>query len=233
MLPRHSAAKLTSHSGWWLKPRVSAPLHSFRLWRFLFIFGCTGSSLLCTDLPWLQRTGAALGLQDKLFSLWWLLSLQWGMQWQPTPVLLPGKSHRRTSVVGYSPRGLQRVGHDWATSLTPTHSCGRARTPGRTGFIVTACGLRSHGADSAARSMWNLPGTRIEPGSPALAGRFLTTGPLGKSRLWCVQCCYFYPCRGRTTRFWETQTHAFGENSSDSVLRTRRCSHSYTCTNFT
>ena len=37
--------------------------------------------------------------------------------------------------------------------------------------------------DSAARSMWNLPGTGIEPGSPALAGGFLTTGPLGKSRL--------------------------------------------------
>ena len=31
--------------------------------------------------------------------------------WQPTPVLLPGKSHR------HSPQG-RRVGHNWATSLT-------------------------------------------------------------------------------------------------------------------
>ena len=29
--------------------------------------------------------------------------------------------------------------------------------------------------------MWNLPGPRITPVSPALAGGFLTTGPLGKS----------------------------------------------------
>ena len=27
------------------------------------------------------------------------------MKWQPTPVLLPGKSHRLRSLVGYSPWG--------------------------------------------------------------------------------------------------------------------------------
>ena len=31
--------------------------------------------------------------------------------WQPTPVLLPGKAHGPRSLVGYSPRG-RRVGHD-------------------------------------------------------------------------------------------------------------------------
>ena len=30
-------------------------------------------------------------------------------------------------------------------------------------------------------SMWDLPGPGIKPVSPALAGRFLTTGPPGKS----------------------------------------------------
>ena len=30
------------------------------------------------------------------------------------------------------------------------------------------------------RHMWNRPGLGIEPVSPALAGRFLTTGPPGK-----------------------------------------------------
>ena len=40
------------------------------------------------------------------------------MKWQSTPVLLPGKSHGQRSPVGYSPMGLQRVGHDWATSLS-------------------------------------------------------------------------------------------------------------------
>ena len=38
--------------------------------------------------------------------------------WHPTPVLLPGKSHGRRSLVGCSPWGSLRVGHDWATSLS-------------------------------------------------------------------------------------------------------------------
>ena len=38
-------------------------------------------------------------------------------QWHPTPVLLPGKSHGRRSLVGCSPWG-RYVGHDWATSLS-------------------------------------------------------------------------------------------------------------------
>ena len=37
-------------------------------------------------------------------------------KWQSTPAFLPGESHGRRSLVGYSPRG-RRVGHDWATSL--------------------------------------------------------------------------------------------------------------------
>ena len=37
-------------------------------------------------------------------------------QWHPTPVLLPGKSHGQRSLVGCSPWGLWRVGHDWETS---------------------------------------------------------------------------------------------------------------------
>ena len=41
-------------------------------------------------------------------------------QWHPTPVLLPGKSHGRRSLVGCSPwdMGSLRVRHDWATSLS-------------------------------------------------------------------------------------------------------------------
>ena len=29
----------------------------------------------------------------------------WRRKWQPTPVFLPGESHGRRSLVGYSPRG--------------------------------------------------------------------------------------------------------------------------------
>ena len=39
-------------------------------------------------------------------------------QWHPTPVLLPGKSHGRRSLVGCSPWDHRRVGHDWMTSLS-------------------------------------------------------------------------------------------------------------------
>ena len=39
----------------------------------------------------------------------------WSMKWQPTPVFLPGKSHRQTSLVGYGPCGRKRVGHNLAT----------------------------------------------------------------------------------------------------------------------
>ena len=32
-------------------------------------------------------------------------SIDWRRKWHPTPVLLPGKSHRQRSLVGYSPWG--------------------------------------------------------------------------------------------------------------------------------
>ena len=33
----------------------------------------------------------------------WIGKILWRRKWQPTPVLLPGKSHGRRSMVGYSP----------------------------------------------------------------------------------------------------------------------------------
>ena len=33
----------------------------------------------------------------------------WRRQWQPTPVLLPGKSHGRRSMVGFSPWGREEL----------------------------------------------------------------------------------------------------------------------------
>ena len=38
--------------------------------------------------------------------------IPWRREWQPSPVLLPGESHGGSSLVGYSPWGSQRVGHD-------------------------------------------------------------------------------------------------------------------------
>ena len=45
--------------------------------------------------------------------------LQLRRQWHPTPVLLPGKSHGRRSLVGrLQSMGWLRVGHNWAASLS-------------------------------------------------------------------------------------------------------------------
>ena len=41
--------------------------------------------------------------------------IPWRRKWQPTPVFSPGQFHRQRNLVGYSPNGLQRVGHDWVT----------------------------------------------------------------------------------------------------------------------
>ena len=37
----------------------------------------------------------------------------WRRKWQPTPIILPGKSHGQRSLTGYSPWVPKR--HDWAT----------------------------------------------------------------------------------------------------------------------
>ena len=50
---------------------------------------------------------------DVPISVFWMLSFKPGFslsrrrQWQPTPVLLPGKSHGRRSLVGFSPWGCK------------------------------------------------------------------------------------------------------------------------------
>ena len=42
----------------------------------------------------------------------WVGKISWRRAWQPTPVFLPGESHRQRSLAGYSPWG-HRAGHDW------------------------------------------------------------------------------------------------------------------------
>ena len=47
-------------------------------------------------------------------------SNSWRRKWQPTQVLLLGKSHGQRNLVGYSPWG-HRVGHDLATKHQQSH----------------------------------------------------------------------------------------------------------------
>ena len=46
-----------------------------------------------------------------------------GRKWQPTPVFLPGKSHGERNLVGYSPWGRKRVGHNLATNQQDQRKC--------------------------------------------------------------------------------------------------------------
>ena len=52
------------------------------------------------------------------------------------------------------------------------NSCGSRALERR----LSSCGTRAQ----LLRGMWDLPGTGLEPVSPALAGGFLTTEPPGK-----------------------------------------------------
>ena len=45
----------------------------------------------------------------------------WRRKWQPTPVILPGKSHEQRSLAGYSPWGRKRAGRDLVTKQQTLH----------------------------------------------------------------------------------------------------------------
>ena len=42
----------------------------------------------------------------------WVGKIPWRRKWEPSPVLLTGKSHGQRSLAGSSPCGCKRVGHD-------------------------------------------------------------------------------------------------------------------------
>ena len=51
----------------------------------------------------------------------WVRKMSWRRKWQPTPVFLPGKSHgwwNLVTVYRLQSMGSQRIGHNWATSLS-------------------------------------------------------------------------------------------------------------------
>ena len=53
----------------------------------------------------------------------WAGKIPWERERQPVLAFLPGKSHGQRSLVGFSPQGCKRVGHDLATKQHD--SCGR------------------------------------------------------------------------------------------------------------
>ena len=71
------------------------------------------SSTLAWKIPWTEESGRLQSRGSRRVRHDWVTSLSlftfmhWRKKWQPTPVLLPGKSHGQKSLVGCSPRGLE------------------------------------------------------------------------------------------------------------------------------
>ena len=65
-------------------------------------------------LRWLSGKESACQCKRCGFSPW-VRKIPWRRKWPPTPVFLPGKSHRQRSLVGCSPWGHKRLGHNLVT----------------------------------------------------------------------------------------------------------------------
>ena len=69
------------------------------------------SSTLAWKIPWTEELGRLQSMGSRRVGHDWATSLllftfmHWRRKWQPTPVFLPGKSHGRRNLVGYSPWG--------------------------------------------------------------------------------------------------------------------------------
>ena len=84
-------------------------------------------------------------------------------------------------------------------------SCWGTRALCTQASVVSVCGLSSCSSlalercfssrgslSQFSRSMWDLPRGRIKPVSPALAGRFLTTGPPGKPLFSTLKILFYH-----------------------------------------
>ena len=71
------------------------------------------SSTLAWRIPWMKEPGRLQSMGSPRVRHDWATSLSlftfmhWRKKWQPTPVLLPGKSHGQRSLVGCSPWGRE------------------------------------------------------------------------------------------------------------------------------
>ena len=91
-----------------------------------FLFAVSSKKL---GLPW-WLSGKEANFQCRRCRLDpWVGKIPWRRKWQPTPVLLPGESHRQWSLVGYSPWGSKRVRHDIATKQLRNYLSQHRNTP--------------------------------------------------------------------------------------------------------
>ena len=107
MLPKMSTRRqhfFMLHTGFWFCFGFFSLW--FYFWLILIFYLASLVAQKVMNLPAVQETRVQpLGQEDP-----------WRREWQPTPVFLPGESHGQRSLLGCSPRRLQRVGQDRATN---------------------------------------------------------------------------------------------------------------------
>ena len=85
-------------------------------------------SILAWKIPWTEEPGRLQSMGSRRVGHDWATSLSlftfmhWRRNWHPTAVFLPGKFHRRRSLVGCSPWG-HRVGHDRVSEQDINEGC--------------------------------------------------------------------------------------------------------------
>ena len=77
--------------------------------------------------------------------------MAWRRKWQPTPVLLPGKSHGQRSLIGYHPWG-----HEESDTTERLH------------FTLHFNALEKEMATHSSVLAWRIPGTGEPGGLPSM-----------------------------------------------------------------
>ena len=108
----------------WMNHKLESRLLG-EIWRWYYPNGrkekamAPHSSTLAWKIPWTEEPGRLQSMGSQRVGHDWATSLSlftfmhWRRKWQPTPVLLPGESQGRWSLVGGLPSlGSHRVGHD-------------------------------------------------------------------------------------------------------------------------
>ena len=109
----------------------------------------------------------------------------WRRKWQPTPVLLPGKSHGQRSLVGYSPWGhkesntTQRL--HFLYSLSPVRLFATPWTAVHQAPLLMGFPRQGYWSGLPSPSPGDLPAPGIEPMCPALHVDSLPSEQPGKT----------------------------------------------------
>ena len=95
-------------------------------------FSAWGYCILCWASSKLSSRRIHLWCRRHRFNPW-VWKIPWRRKWQPTPVILPIKSHGQRNLAGCSPWGHKRAGHNWPNSWV----CESHEMPGKA--IENAC----------------------------------------------------------------------------------------------